>query len=493
LRDRDRRAGGGGVTKARAWIVHGQFAAMVEEMEVLFARLSRTPLLAEGRHFAVGLLDHELRLVAQNRSDPRMLFVPREAARHLLDYFAYDIAPGDIFLLGDPHRAGTGWHELTIALPVVEQDSLRYLCVLHFAVPDLGGEQPGPWQPFAIDIWQERLIVTPVRLARAGRTMVDVARLLAVNSRSRSSLEHDLTVARSVLTEMGHRVERLLNKHGWAGLQAAADVGRDYAGRRIADHLAALFPETGKPPSIEPATSLSATVRREGERVVVDMKGVDPQADDSLHSAPALSRASILLPLLAAILDDLPLNDAVLDAIDIRMPRASRLWPDPDRACSLGRFAVAGVLSSAVARAMRDAGAPAHLFTEPGADAVPGVATHPPVGSASILDPLSLSLGFVPRPDGLPAGWSASALASAEEMEQRHRLVLCHRRNEAGAMHVMIENRGADAEITVAATKDSASLSRGGARRHGMMAAESFPRGATLSLAFAEQRRDDRK
>ncbi|CUS45276.1 MAG: hydantoinase B/oxoprolinase family protein [Pseudomonadota bacterium] len=471
---------------ARSWTIHAGFGALVDEMEALFARLARGPLVAGGRHFAIALLDGDLRLLAQNRSDPHMLFVPREAGRHLLDYFAYDIAPGDIFLLGDPHRAGTGWHEVSIALPVIEQDILRYLCVLHFAVSDLGGELPGQWQPFATDIWQERLIVTPLRLSRAGRDVADVARLLGVNSRAAHTLSHDLAAARSVATEMECRLRGLLVEHGWPLLNTAAAFGRDYASRRISEQLRAILPLAGGKGSatFPGGDRVSVTLRWNGERIAASAHSATRQGDDSHHATPSLSKASMLLPLLAGTLDDVPLNDAVLEAIDIHLPAGSRLLPDADRACSLGRFAVAGPLAAAVTDALRDAGAPARLTPDPGSGMAPGLVVHAPVGSASAIDPLSLSLGFAPGAGGLPLGWSAAPLVSAEEVEQRHRLVLRYRKWAADAMHVAVQNSGVDAELTLVALQPCASLQREGDARQGMMAAEAYPAGAVLSLTF---------
>ena len=111
------------------------------------------------------------RLVAQDQGEPSHLAAVQSTVAYMLDAFAFNLSDGDIILAGDPYCGGTWGGVLTLVRPFFHGGDLRFLAALRFAVPDLAGDIPGPFQPGAHEIWQEALRVTPVKLAEVrGRT-----------------------------------------------------------------------------------------------------------------------------------------------------------------------------------------------------------------------------------------------------------------------------------------------------------------------------------
>jgi len=90
-----------------------------------------------------------------------------------IEQFAGDLQPSDAVILNDPFRGGTHLPDITIVTPVFVPQSVEPLLVgfvasrAHHA--DVGGMTPGS-MPVSRELFQEGLIIPPVKLVRTGTT-----------------------------------------------------------------------------------------------------------------------------------------------------------------------------------------------------------------------------------------------------------------------------------------------------------------------------------
>jgi N-methylhydantoinase B len=441
------------MTIPSAQIIYGQISALVREMTALLPRLSRSPLVTEDRAFAVGLLDTELNLIAQEQGDPSHLYAVRDTGRVVLDYYAYDVAEGDVFVVADPFFGGTHGHVLSILRPLFWKGALVYLVVVRIPVLDLAGELPGAYQPFAFEVWQEAYRLTPMRLFRAGALQKDVARFLSVNSRAPASLHAEIEAVLAVCRSAESGVHRLIHRYGLPTLRAAQSAGIDYTAVRLREHLDKILARPGEARRTvrDPSGStlhVDVKVSRHESAVMLDFTGSSNVMQNSLNATPALCRAAAILPLIAAVLDDLPFSEGVLRAFDFVLPAGTVVNAAAPAASSLTIAVTAHVIAAAVTAAARNAGA--------SADEVPSVhglapiaVLYTPVGTSEVTIPLYLSPGFCIGPTRLGgAAWSGSrVLVSAEELELRHGCRILERElTESGDMTVALLYLGPERE-----------------------------------------------
>jgi 5-oxoprolinase (ATP-hydrolysing) len=75
-------------------------------------------------------------------------------------------------------------------------------------------------------------------------------------------------------------------------------------------------------------------------RAIVDFAGTSPTAKSNLNANPAIVRAAVLYSLRCLIEGDIPINDGVLDPVEIRIPPGSMLHPiadaDPSKRPAVG-------------------------------------------------------------------------------------------------------------------------------------------------------------
>ncbi|MFM8320591.1 MAG: hydantoinase B/oxoprolinase family protein, partial [Chloroflexota bacterium] len=142
------------------------FAAIAEEMGVTLRRASFSPNIKERRDYSCAVFDAAGRMAAQAAHIPVHLGSMPLSVAAAVQAFPH-LAPGDMVLLNDPFQGGTHLPDITLVSPVfVEQRLVGYVaCRAHHA--DVGGMSPGS-MPVAREIYQEGLIIPPLRLVRGG-------------------------------------------------------------------------------------------------------------------------------------------------------------------------------------------------------------------------------------------------------------------------------------------------------------------------------------
>src|SRR5207249_4804840 len=99
---------------------------------------------------------------------------------------AAPMEPGDIVALNDPYHGGTHLPDITLVSPVFLDMPRGRARKATFYVAnrahhsDVGGMSPGS-MPVAREIYQEGLIIPPVRLVRRGQLVADVLKLVLAN------------------------------------------------------------------------------------------------------------------------------------------------------------------------------------------------------------------------------------------------------------------------------------------------------------------------
>ena len=88
-------------------IIEGKLIATVDEMGIVMARTSMSPVIYEVLDFACGILTAEGELVAQMNGITLFTGTFGAQVRSLIRQFGADILPGDILLTNDPFSGGT--------------------------------------------------------------------------------------------------------------------------------------------------------------------------------------------------------------------------------------------------------------------------------------------------------------------------------------------------------------------------------------------------
>src|SRR5207248_7856993 len=93
-------------------------------------------------------------------------------------------APGDVFIVNDPFAGGSHLPDITLVTPVdVDAEVVAYTATrAHHS--DVGGISPGSMPAGSRTIFQEGIVVPPVRLVRDGEYVEDVLGLVPAHVRT---------------------------------------------------------------------------------------------------------------------------------------------------------------------------------------------------------------------------------------------------------------------------------------------------------------------
>ena len=207
------------------------FSAIAEEMGAVLRKASFSPNIKERRDFSCAIFDANGSMIAQAAHIPVHLgSMPLSVASAISKYNRIEVhlAPGDTIILNDPFLGGTHLPDITLVTPVFIEDDLTDSQKLfsngsqapfayvasraHHA--DVGGIVPGS-MPIAREIYQEGLIIPPIKLLSTGKLNQDVMDLILANVRTPEERSGDLHAqiganqrGVKLLIELIHRYER---------------------------------------------------------------------------------------------------------------------------------------------------------------------------------------------------------------------------------------------------------------------------------------------
>ena len=168
------------------------YLSIAEEMGVTLCRTGFSPNIKERLDYSCAVYDARGETIAQGDHMPVHLGAMPLSVRAAIDAFVME--PGDIVMLNDPFQGGTHLPDITLVSPVFlgRERQPAFFVANRAHHSDVGGMSPGS-MPVARELYQEGLILPPVRLARRGRIVEDVLALLLANVRTPDEREGDLT------------------------------------------------------------------------------------------------------------------------------------------------------------------------------------------------------------------------------------------------------------------------------------------------------------
>src|SRR5580765_136371 len=164
------------------------FHSIAEEMGAALRGTSFSPNIKERRDYSCAVFYSAGRVIAMGDHMPVHLGSMPMPVAAAVEHGALE--PGDIVMLNDPFRGGTHLPDITLVAPVFlnrrqpggrhERPAFYVANRAHHS--DVGGMSPGS-MPVAREIYQEGLVIPPVRLVRQGAVVLDVLALLLANVR----------------------------------------------------------------------------------------------------------------------------------------------------------------------------------------------------------------------------------------------------------------------------------------------------------------------
>ena len=350
-------------TDALGLMVMSNAVAMIaEEMGAVLERGALSPNIRERRDASAALFDARGRMVAQAAHIPVHLGAMPESVRAVM---AHDPTPGDVFLLNDPFAGGSHLPDLTMVEAIGEGDRVVGFAAVRAHHADVGGMSPGSMPQGATELFQEGLIVPPVRIVRRGSAVDDVMRLVLANVRTPDERRGDLAAQRAACAAGRDGWLALRVRAGGHQLDRACDALLDYTARRARARVARLGEIRGRASDALEGDGVSeddvpvvVRVSVRDDILRLDFTGTAAAVRGNVNCPRSVTRAAAVFVLRTLLEDDVPTNDGIADALDLVIPPGSAIdarWPS---AVAAGNVEMSQRLTDTIFAALGDAGVP---------------------------------------------------------------------------------------------------------------------------------------
>src|SRR5258707_9947767 len=197
-------------------ILRNKVASLVDEMHYHFYRSGYSTIIRESRDFSCVILDRTGRLIVA----PPMFFhapVYRHLVGRILEVHGPDggIADGDVFVSNHPYEGGLPHvSDMAFVAPVFADGEIVAFAgsIAHKA--DVGGAVAGSTSANATEMFQEGLLLPPIKIVDGAIAQSDIERIILANSRQPALMRGDIH-AQIAVTQMGAaRVKELCERFG---------------------------------------------------------------------------------------------------------------------------------------------------------------------------------------------------------------------------------------------------------------------------------------
>jgi N-methylhydantoinase B len=318
-------------------VIRNALVAATDEMVLALKRSAYSTNIKTRSDFSAAFFDADLRAVAQGFAQPVHLgSMVEQVPKAVLTYGADQLGPGDMLLTNDPFPSGVHLNDVSLIAPVyVDGKLLGYVANIAHHV-DVGGGAPASIGAFR-EVFQEGVIIPPVKLVSEGRIVQDVFRLVLAQIRSKHETAGDFRAQVAANTTGARRLQALVDRHSRDTIVAAMRELLDYTERRTRSELAALPAGTYSAEGFvdndgytDQPVRLVAQVTLGPDGVRFDTAGSDPQRRAPVNSTFAMTFSACAYALKCLIDPDLPVNDGFYRLIAVDAPEGTVTncrWP----------------------------------------------------------------------------------------------------------------------------------------------------------------------
>lgn len=364
-------------------IVAGTLASVEKEIETAIGRTSRSPMIRDAHDFRAGIHDISMRKLTGRSYSALVQPVVR-------DFPIETMKPGDVFFHNDVYSSEGGighLPDMCVTVPVFHSENGGEPRVVAFVQAfghhdDIGGSVPGSMPSHARSVYEEGLMVPPIKLWDQGVPNRAALTIMTRNSRMPESLAADLDAESSACLMGARRLGELFDRYGVDTVQACFDAIIEGTTEVYRTEILSKIPDgqyvwedyaehDGVDEPMLHRQRITLTKLSEGDgvtggRIVLDFTGTGPQAKGPINHCANYSDGVFLAKWLAPILRnladtpermaELDVNEGVVPLIEMRFPEPGTLltpiFPAPTNARTFVILRLLGVLAGVIAKAV---------------------------------------------------------------------------------------------------------------------------------------------
>ena len=257
-----------------------------------------------------------------------------------LKVYDADIEEGDMIWLADPYAcegAVSHCNDWLILLPIY-RDGRIVAWASHFGhQTDIGGKVPGSMPTDAVSIFEEGIRIPPVKIYKKGEYQQDIVDLVMNQVRTPEWCRADLKAIIASCRMAERRVHEMCERFGDDTYQAATDelLQRNYRAMKqlirttVVEEKLTFTDYVCDDGRGHGPYKIHCAMWREGDKVILDFEGTDPQAEGSINFYLNENMFKMFFGIYMVMVFDpqILFNDGFYDLVEVRIPEGCLLKP----------------------------------------------------------------------------------------------------------------------------------------------------------------------
>lgn len=303
------------------------FVSVSEEMGAVLGRTALSPNIKERKDFSCALFNKDGETFAQGSHIPVHLGAMPLSVQASLKSVSFK--EGDMVILNDPYRGGTHLPDLTCISPVFVKKNLSFFVANRAHHSDIGGMTPGS-MPLATEIYQEGLIIPPLKLITEGQMNEDILELILANVRTPEERRGDLLAQVAANHKGLQRLTEVIAKYG---IQKVTEYGhfiQDYTEKTLRKTISKIpdgtyrfsdYMDDDGITDIPVKIGVEIIIRR--NTATIDFSSSSPQVLGGINANYAVTYSAVLYVFRSLVEGDIPFNTGLFRPLRIKATRGS--------------------------------------------------------------------------------------------------------------------------------------------------------------------------
>lgn len=333
------RSGGARIDVVTVEVVKNALNGIAQEMQTTLERTAHSQAIREVGDASSSLFDASGQLIAQALSLPVQLAGSSVAVKEIMKAYPPEkMREGDVYILNHAYYGGSHPPDIILVMPYFRHGRLSgYGCSYAHQV-DVGGMLPGSTPPLSTELFQEGLLIPPLRLIDAGQINETLIAIIKANSRKPDSVMGDVRAQLASLALGSARYDETLTRfgeetihHAVAEMIERTRVGFRRLIKEIPDGTYEYEDVLDDDGFDDTPIPIRVRITVADDALTVDFTGTSKQVRGSLNCpyANSLSAVYAALKIFLDPHDEIANNEGCYAAIRVILPQGSLLNPNP--------------------------------------------------------------------------------------------------------------------------------------------------------------------
>jgi N-methylhydantoinase B/oxoprolinase/acetone carboxylase alpha subunit len=309
-------------------VVDNYLTSCCRDMGVTMMTTAYSPIFNESLDFSCVIFDPRGNMLAQAEFCPSQIGTIKFTVEWTIEELGLDgFDEGDIVIHNDPYRGSGHVPEHMVLKPVFWEGALVAFVANVAHMSEVGAKTPGGLSGDATEIYQEGLLLPPVKIKRRGEDVDDVWKVILSNHRTPRVTLGDFRAMIGSVDMAERRLHALIADYGLDFVQSAAAELIAIAERRMRAEIAAIpdgtytFEDAIEDDGITDRDyPIKLSLLVEGGEVIADFTGSAPQAVGPVNAIYAVTASAVYNAFLHLTDPTIPRNEGCYRPFTIIAP-----------------------------------------------------------------------------------------------------------------------------------------------------------------------------